>query len=326
VALRRSSNRVGILGAGAQGLLFGWHLASVADVTYLDIRAELCEVLSREGVRLKGEAPRKVSATTFPSALYDCSVIFIFVKAYDTLRALRPFGGRLDPSTSIVSLQNGLGNEEAVKAALGSVVALVIGATTEAAVPRGDGVAVRIGTGRTVVGGAGAAAASVEAVAALLTSAGLATRMAYDIRPHVWGKLVANAAINPLSAVLDCEAGAILDNADAADLARAIALEAAAVANRLRINLPFADAWGYVREIVGQTASTRSSMALDLAAGRRSEIEQINGAIVAAGRRSSTPTPYNEAMLRLVKARESLLVGGRAAGDRVCVEPTARPT
>jgi len=317
VVLRRSSNRVGILGAGAQGLLFGWHLASVADVTYLDIRPELCEVLSREGVRLEGEAPRKVSATTDPPALYDCSAIFIFVKAYDTLRALRPFGGRLDPSTSIVSLQNGLGNEEAVKAALGSVVALVIGATTEAAVPRGDGVAARIGTGRTVVGGAGAAAASVEAVAALLTSAGLATRVAYDIRPHVWGKLVANAAINPLSAVLDCEAGAILDNADAADLARAIALEAAAVANRLRINLPFADAWGYVREIVGQTASTRSSMALDLAAGRRSEIDQINGAIVAAGRRSSTPTPYNEAMLRLVKARESLLVGGRAAGDRV---------
>lgn len=317
MVVRRLGNRVGILGAGAQGLLFGWHLASVADVTYLDVRPELCDTLARNGVRLEGEAPRNVAATTDASALYACNVIFVFVKAYDTLRALRPFGGRLDPSTTIVSLQNGLGNEEAVKAALGSVVALVIGATTEAAIPRGDGIAERVGVGRTVVGSAGAAAGSVDGVATLLTSAGLATRVAYDIRPHVWGKLVANAAINPLSAVLDCETGAILDNADAAELARGIALEAAAVANRLRINLPFADAWGYVREIVGQTASARSTMALDLAAGRRSEIEQINGAIVAAGRRSATPTPYNEAMLRLVKARESLLVRGRAAADRV---------
>lgn len=300
-------NRVGILGAGAQGVLFGWHLAGAADVTYLDIKPELCATLAREGVRLEGERPRAVAATTDPSVLYASDSIFVFVKAYDTLRALRPFGGRLDPSTTIVSLQNGWGNEEAVKAALGSVVALVVGATTEAAIGLGDGIARRIGAGRTIVGGAGAASPSVERAASLLAAAGFDARVAYDIRPHLWGKLVANAAINPLSAVLDCENGAILSDPDSASLAQAVASEAVAVAAALRIKLPFADGWDYVRESVGATASVRSTMALDLAASRRTEVEQINGAIVAAGRRSGIPTPYNDAVLRLVRARERRL-------------------
>ena len=300
-------------------MLFGWQLASVADVTFLDIRPELCSTLAREGIRLLGEPARAVAATTDPSALFASETIFVFVKAYDTLRALRPFGGRLDPSTTIVSLQNGWGNEEAIKTALGSVVALVVGATTEAAIPVADGVAQRIGHGRTVVGSAGADTATVDRTATVLASAGVEARVAYDIRPHLWGKLIANAAINPLSAVLDCEVGSILDDPDAAALAQAIASEAAAVAGVLRIKLPFGDSWSYVREIVGQTGGARSTMALDLAAGRRTEIDQINGAIVAAGRRSLTPTPYNEGMLRLVKARERLrrVVADGAAANRV---------
>jgi len=303
MALRTARTRVGILGAGAQGLLFGWHLADVADVTLLDIRPDLCARLASTGVVVEGHAARRVGATTDPRALDASDVIFVFVKAYDTLRALRPFGGRLDPSTTIVSLQNGLGNEEAVKAALGSVVALAIGATTEAALPTGEGVA-RVGTGRTVLGGAGAASSSVERVAALLSSAGLQTSVAYDIRPHLWGKLVANAAINPLTALLDRETGAVLADPDAAALAQALALEAAAVAQAARIKLPFADAWAYVSESAGRAAGAYSTMALDLAAGRKTEIDQINGAIVAAGRRTGTPTPYNDAMLRLIRARE----------------------
>jgi 2-dehydropantoate 2-reductase len=234
----------------------------------------------------------------------ESDVIFVFVKAYDTLRALRPLGGRLDPSTTIVSLQNGLGNEEAIKAALGSFVALVVGATTEMSITEGDGIAERVGEGRTVIGSAGASSGTVEQTAALIASAGLDVRVAYDIRSHLWGKLIANAAINPLSALLDCPSRTILEDADASSLARAIALEAATVAQAARIKLPFADAWTYVREIVQSTAGVRSTMAIDLAEGKRTEIDQISGAIVAAGRRSQTPTPYNETMLRLIKARE----------------------
>lgn len=297
-------NRVGILGAGAQGTLFGWHLAAVADVTYLDVRSDLCATLERDGVRVEGRESRAVSASLDPSSLFGSDMIFVFVKAYDTLRALRPFGGRLDPSTTIVSLQNGLGNEEAIKAALGSVVALVIGATSETSIAMGDGVVEQVGAGRTVVGSGGASAATVERVAMLIASSGLNARVVYDIRPHLWGKLIANAALNPIGALLDAPTGAILEDADAAALARAIAVESAAVGHALRVQLPFADPWSYVREIAHESADARSTMALDLAAGKRTEVEQINGALVSAGRRTLTPTPYNESMLRLIKALE----------------------
>jgi len=276
----------------------------VGDVTYLDVRADLCATLERDGITVEGRPARPVRATTDPSALFESDVVFVFVKAYDTLRALRPLGGRLDPSTAIVSLQNGLGNEEAIKAALGSVVALVVGATTEMSITEDDGVAERIGEGRTIIGSAGASTPTVEQIAALIASAGLDVRIAYDIRSHLWGKLIANAAINPLSALLDCPSGTILEDADASTLARAIALESATVAQAARIKLPFADAWTYVREIVASTAGARSTMAIDLSEGKRTEIDQISGAIVASGRRSQTPTPYNESMLRLIKARE----------------------
>ena len=144
-------------------------------------------------------------------------MIFVFVKARDTLRALRPFAGQLNPSTAIVSLQNGLGNEEAIKTALGGNVALVIGATTEAALLTMAKASVRrIGVGRTVVGSAPARPhRPVERVTALLSSAGLDARSAYDIRPHLWGKLIANAAINPVSALLERDNGIILDDPDA---------------------------------------------------------------------------------------------------------------
>ena len=129
----------------------------------------------------------------------------------------------------------------------------------------------------------------------------------YDIRPHLWGKLVANASVNALSAILDCDAGEIPKDPNAAHLAEALAEETANVAAALKINLPFVNPWQYVTEVIALGADAKSSMAYDLESGHPSEIDHINGAVVAFGRRTSTPTPYNEAMVRLVKAREALL-------------------
>ncbi|MBV8355289.1 MAG: hypothetical protein JO101_08220 [Candidatus Eremiobacteraeota bacterium] len=116
--------------------------------------------------------------------------------------------------------------------------------------------------------------------------------------------MIANAAINPTSALLGAPSGIILTDPDAAALARAIALEAAAVARGSGVQLLFADPWTYVREIAERTAHVENSMALDLGAGRRTEIDHINGAVVAAGRRLGVATPYNETLTRMIKAAE----------------------
>jgi 2-dehydropantoate 2-reductase len=211
----------------------------------------------------------------------------------------------LSPATAIVSLQNGLGNEEAIKTSLGGTIPLVIGATTESALTVGPADVRRIGDGTTVLGSAGASPEVVNRVVRLLTEAGFRASAAYDIRPHLWGKLIANAAINPVAALLDRPNGVVLTNEFAGDVARSLAQEAASVANAMRIPLPFTDPWSYVRTIVEQTAELDNSMLYDLRAGVTTEVDFINGAVAAAGRRAAVPTPYNETLAALVKARET---------------------
>jgi 2-dehydropantoate 2-reductase len=296
--------RVGIVGAGALGTLFGQRLAASNEVVLLERRPEVVEAVRRDGLRIDGEG-RSAYPTMEPRELFGVQVLFVFVRATDTLRALRPFASELSPATAIVSLQNGLGNEEAIKTSLGSTIPLVIGATTESALTVGPGDARRVGDGTTVLGSAGASPEVVNRVVRLLVDAGFRASAAYDIRPHLWGKLIANAAINPVAALLDRPNGVVLSDPHAGDVARSLAQEAATVANAMRIPLPFTDPWSYVRTIVEQTAELDNSMLYDLRAGASTEVDFINGAVVSAGRRAGVPTPYNETLTALVKAREA---------------------
>ncbi len=299
--------RIGIIGAGAMGTLFGYHLAGSCDVTTLDSNRDVSEAVAREGLALNDGTSRRVFVASHPRELYSSHVLFLFVKAVDTLRALRPFAGELNPVTPIVSLQNGVGNEDAIKTALGGAVPVILGITTESSLSTAPGRVRSSGDGNTIIGSTSAARTIARSVADLLTRSGLRASVVYDIRPHLWGKLVANAAINALSALLDCEAGAIPRDPNAAQLAEALAEEAANVAAALKIHLPFVSPWQYVTEVIALGAEAKSSMAYDLESGHPSEIDHINGAVVAFGRRTGTPTPYNDSMVRLIKARETLL-------------------
>lgn len=296
--------RIGIVGAGALGTLFGQRLAASNEVVLLERKREVVDAVRSVGLKVDGEA-RAAYATGESRELFGVQVLFVFVRATDTLRALRPFAAELSPGTAIVSLQNGLGNEEAIKTSLGGAIPLAIGATTESALTVGPAEAHRIGEGTTVLGSAGASPEVINRVVRLLVEAGFRASAAYDIRPHLWGKLIANTAINPVAALLERPNGVVLSDVHAGEVARSLAQEAATVANAMRIPLPFTDPWSYVRTIVEQTAEMDNSMLYDLRAGTPTEIDFINGAVVAAGRRAAVPTPYNETLTALVKAREA---------------------
>lgn len=288
------------------GTLFAYYLAERSDVTLVDVRGDVVETItSNGGVSVDDLPVRRVVATRDPARAFATDFLFVFVKAPNTLSAVRPFAGQLNPATPIVSLQNGLGNEEAIKTALGGTVALVIGITNEAGLAIGHGRSRRQGIGTTVVGSAGASTATVRSVQGLIARTGLDCAIAYDIRPHQWGKLLANATINPISALADARNGIVASDPNAAELGRLVANESAAVARALRINLPFGDPWEYVRGILANAPDSRNSMTVDLGAHLKTEIDHVNGAIVAAGRRLGIATPYNDALLRLVRAKEN---------------------
>jgi 2-dehydropantoate 2-reductase len=303
--------RIGIIGAGAMGTLFGFHLAAGCEVTMLDDNPHVAETVAREGLRVNDEPARAVKVARSERDLYGSKMLFLFVKAVDTLRALRAFAGELDPAAPVISLQNGIGNEAAIKTALGGAVPVILGITTESSLTIGPGHVRSSEQGNTIIGSMTAVPTTARTVTELLTRSGLRASVVHDIRPHLWGKLVANAAVNALSALLDCDAGEIPRDPNAARLAEALAEETASVAAALKISLPFVNPWQYVTEVVALGADAKSSMAYDLESGHPSEIDHINGAVVAFGRRTGTPTPYNEAILRLVRAREALLHGSR---------------
>lgn len=298
--------RIGLIGGGSMGTLFGRHLAEIADVTILESNEAVRAGLESAGLRVNDGEPRKVRIAQRARELFSSDVLFLFVKAVDTLRALRPFAGELNPTTAIVSLQNGVGNEDAIKTALGGAVPVILGVTTESAETIAPGSVRSSEQGMTLIGSAGASAATAAAVATLLSKSRLRAAVVYDIKPHLWGKLVANAAVNALSAILDCTAGEILREPNAARLAESLAEEAAAVAAALKIALPFANPWQYVTEVISVGAESKSSMAFDLELGNKSEIDHLNGAVVALGRRAGVATPFNEAVVRLMKSLEAL--------------------
>ncbi len=317
-APERSKPLVGIIGGGAMGTLFGYHLASTCDVLVHDGKPEIVAAIARNGLRVNDLPARSVRAAASARELYGVQLLFLFVKAVDTLHALRPFAGELSPSTPVISFQNGIGNDDAIRTALGGTVPIVLGVTTESAVTLEPGHVHRLTEGNTIIGAAGATPATTRHVADVLVRSGMRASVVYDIKPHLWGKLVANTAVNALSALLDVPAGAILREPNAARLAEALAEETASVAAALKINLPFPNPWQYVSEVIAVGADAKSSMAFDLQSGHPSEIDYINGAVCAAGRRCGIPTPYNDAILRLVRAREAFHAGA-SLPDRVTV-------
>ena len=298
--------KIGIIGAGSMGTLFGYHLAQHGEVTMLEANEHTAHGIAKKGLIVNDGAAQKVKIASSPRELFGSQALFLFVKAVDTLKALRPFAGELNPATPVISLQNGVGNEDAIKTALGGAVPVVLGITTESSATIGPGHVRSSESGNTIIGSTSASPATARTVADMLTQSGLRASVVYDIRPHLWGKLVANAAINAISALLDCEAGQIPLNPSAAHLAEALAEEVAAVAAALKIHLPFVSPWQYVMQVIELGADSKSSMAFDLETGHPSEIDHINGAVVAFGRRTGVPTPYNDAVMRLIKAKEAL--------------------
>ena len=142
-------------------------------------------------------------------------------------------------------------------------------------------------------------------VSELLQSAGMSVELVPDANSLVWGKLVINAAINPLTALLGVPNGALLERPEARMVMAALARETTQVALAQGIHLPFSDPVTTVEEVVLHTAANRSSMFQDIKRGAQTEIDAICGAIVRAGDERGVYVPVNWTMWRMVSALQA---------------------
>jgi 2-dehydropantoate 2-reductase len=258
--------------------------------------------INRDGVCLVredgGEDCCPVTAISDPAHCAGSEIALVLVKSWQTARAAEQLAACLAPDGVALTLQNGHGNREILAAALGPE-RVALGTTTDGATLAGPG--------RVRVGGAGVTTVErhprLAPLVELMRAAGFEVAETDSADGLVWSKLAVNAAINPLTALLEVPNGILLEREETRALMAALALEAAAVAAAQGIALAFDDPAAAAEAVARRTATNHSSMYQDVLRGAPTEIDAICGAIVREGQKVGVEAPVNEVMWRLVSAK-----------------------
>ena len=295
---------VAIVGPGAIGCMLAVRLAlgGPSRVTLIDHRRDRADRLSARPILLhapEGDREARLPVRLVPDEPPD--LVILATKAYaagEAARQAAPWIGR----APVLAVQNGLGVSEEVAAALPRT-AVITGVMYQAANVVAEGEVHHAANQRSHFGYLGRSPdEKVAAVAALFASAGLPATVEEDIAPHVWGKAIVNAALNPVAALALVRNGDVAVRPALRAMAEVLADEGEAAARAERVGLPYASAAEATIETVRATAENRCSMLQDLQNGRPTEIEYLNGAIVRVGERHGVATPAHRAVAALVRA------------------------
>lgn len=292
-----------IVGTGSLASLFAARLsASGVSVTMLGTWQVGLEALGKFGVRLVdtdgNEQAYAVNVTSDAQTCAGSRYALVLVKSWQNTRVARQLEKCLAPDGLALTLQNGLGNREAMAQVLGEE-RVALGITTYGANMVGPGRVRPAGEGTITL----TSNPDPSPIGDLLRKAGFYVEYTDNASSLMWGKLLINAAINPLTALLDVPNGELLNRPSARVLMVAVVREAEDVAAALGVQLPYPDPTAQVEEIAQRTAANRSSMLQDVSRGTPTEIDAINGAIVKAGREVGVRTPVNRTLWQLVKAK-----------------------
>lgn len=293
--------RIAVMGAGAVGSVIGGLLSDHHDVVLI-ARKDHAEAVARDGLRLTGDADRtfRPKAVTSVEGLPEQDLVLVTVKSYDTAAAALHAAPLVGGETLVVSVQNGLGNGEVLAEAFGDRA--VVGVPVLGATYLGPGSVRLAGLGGITVGQVRGDVRRASAVGDVLREAGIPARAVGNIEPAVWMKAIINASINPITALVRKENGAILGSEDLRAISRSACREGALAARANGICLGPEDPFQKVLDVVRTTAANRSSMLQDVERSKRTEIDQINGELVRRGESRGVPMPVNRALWALVRS------------------------
>ncbi|MEX2643007.1 MAG: 2-dehydropantoate 2-reductase [Acetobacterales bacterium] len=301
--------KIAIVGCGAMGSVYAGLFATAGHhVWAIDSWAAHVDAIRERGLRVEGasgDRTVRIDATTDPADAGPCDLVVIATKASGVGAAAAAAEALLGPDTIVLTIQNGLGSADAAAAVLGRerlAIGVVGGFGASVVAPghvhHNGWELVRLGEME------GPATARLRRVAALWQEAGFRVRTFDDIHQMVWEKLICNTTFSGPCAILERTIGEVMADPDAWPVARGCAREAFVVARAKGIAIGFDDVDGYVRAFGETIPGARPSVLLDHVAGRRSEIEVINGAVPREGRAAGIATPVNETVVALVMAKE----------------------
>ncbi|KND59586.1 2-dehydropantoate 2-reductase [Candidatus Burkholderia verschuerenii] len=293
--------KVAVMGAGAVGCYYGGMLARAGHEVVLIARAQHVEAIERDGLRLDTQTfdeQVRLSASTEASAVHGAKLILVCVKSTDTDSAAQAIAPYLAADTLVLSLQNGVENAVRLRELLPQeVAAAVVYVASEMA---GPGHIRHHGRGELVIEPSSAS----EEIAKTLRDAGVPTEISDNVRGALWSKLVLNCAYNALSALSQMPYGKLVQGEGVTHAMRDVVDECMAVAKAEGVTMP-GDVDAAVRRIAETMPNQFSSTAQDMARGKRSEIDHLNGLIVRRGEALGVPTPANRMLHVLVKLVES---------------------
>ncbi len=297
--------RIAVFGAGGIGAYYGSGLASGGADVHLVARGAHLEALQRDGLTIEtpeGTVRQHLHATADPMEIGPVDVVLFCVKSYDTETAAPALRPLLEPDTAVISLQNGIDNETKIAAAIGWQHVLGGSAYIFAAV-RSPGVVVASGP-RSIVFGewtGGDPSSRVQAILEAAAAGGVTAATTPDIQAAKWEKYVLLAALSSVSAATQLPLGDIRRSSAAVGMLRDLMTEVWAVGRASGVHLDDGLVDRQFALVMAQGHDSKASLQTDLVAGRRMEIDALQGATLRLGRELGVPTPKMAAVYAILE-------------------------
>jgi 2-dehydropantoate 2-reductase len=302
---------IAILGAGAMGSAIGALLHKAGNkVVLIDVSRPTIEAVQSRGLVIQNKAGEqetvRIPISDQPGNVGVVDLLIVFVKCYHTEAAVKSAAPMIGSNTTVLSLQNGWGNGPRIAGIVGKE-RVVLGVCYHSATVLAPGHVLHAGQGKTFMGELdGSDSPRLQQIVKTFNQAGIVVEPSGQVLKEIWSKLALNVATLPTSSSVRVTADHLLDTPEMQELMRALLREVVVVANAQNIPLDFDERWNSITGLLSKLApNTKGSMLQDVEARRQTEIDVMCGAIVEAGTRLNIPTPYNRAMVGLIKGLEA---------------------
>lgn len=301
--------KIGIIGSGAMGSLYGGILAEVGNEVHLiDVFEAHIDKINKDGLCIVKDGNERyiknIKATKDPDEVGVVDLAIVFVKSTITDIAVKGNSSILDEKTTVLTLQNGLGNIEKINQAV-DAHQIIAGASTNGGSMIEPGKVNHAGSGGTIIGEIdGKVTDRIKSLCHALDLEELGPcSISENVMGLIWDKLLVNVGINPLTALTGLKNGELLDYEESVEILESLVEEGIEVAKASGIEISNQDAEN-CKDVCKKTAENTSSMLADVQNKRRTEIDNINGAIVREGKKFNIDTPANKMITKLVLLKE----------------------
>jgi 2-dehydropantoate 2-reductase len=298
--------RIAVMGTGGTGGYFGGLLARAGEDVTLIARGDHLEAIRKNGLAIKsvlsGDFSISAKATDNTDDIGPVDFVLFCVKAYDNAAAADQIRPLIEPETVVLSVQNGIENEQQIGEVIGPEHIVGCVSYVSSIIESPGVIAQTGGPGKIVLGEMqGGKSARAETIQSTLQNSGIATELHSDIQIALWQKFLAINGVNGITALTRLPMGEILACEETRNLMRGTMQEVETIARASGANLP-EDCVDQSMEFFSSVeSSVRGSMYYDLAAGRRLELDVLNGTVVRLGGEHGIPTPINFAIYAALK-------------------------